>query len=179
MDQATDHQQPWLTLTEAAAASGRHIDALRALVRRRRIVARKGNQGQWLVQLPESAPGSDSGSDSGGLATALGTDSGRTAAAPGSDSGMPWAVAELEADLAEARAAQASAEAMVAELRRALEHERTQHQTERHAHLEAATRAAIAEGRAQSYLESLQDLATRLDRAEARLAMSWWRRMFG
>jgi hypothetical protein len=41
----------WLTLSQAAAQSGRHIGALRSLVRRERIPARKSNRGQWLVQL--------------------------------------------------------------------------------------------------------------------------------
>ena len=45
--------RPWLTLSQAAAQSGRHIGALRSMVRRERIPARKGNRGQWLVQLPD------------------------------------------------------------------------------------------------------------------------------
>jgi hypothetical protein len=43
---------PWMTLSEAADQTGRHIDALRSLVRRKRLPARKGNGGQWLVQIP-------------------------------------------------------------------------------------------------------------------------------
>jgi hypothetical protein len=43
---------PWISLSEAAERTGRHIDALRSLVRRKRIPARKENGGQWLVQLP-------------------------------------------------------------------------------------------------------------------------------
>ena len=49
-DDVTD--RPWLTLSQAAAQSGRHIGALRSMVRRERIPARKGNRNQWLVQLP-------------------------------------------------------------------------------------------------------------------------------
>ena len=45
--------RPWLTLSQASAQSGRHIGALRSMVRRERIPARKGNRGQWLVQLPD------------------------------------------------------------------------------------------------------------------------------
>jgi hypothetical protein len=41
-----------MTLSEAADQTGRHIDALRSLVRRKRLPARKGNGGQWLVQIP-------------------------------------------------------------------------------------------------------------------------------
>jgi hypothetical protein len=47
--------QPWLSLSEAATRSGRHVGALRSLARRGRIPARKGNGGQWLVQLPQEA----------------------------------------------------------------------------------------------------------------------------
>jgi hypothetical protein len=54
MDQLSDAgDRPWLTLSEAAERSGRHIGALRSLVRRKRIPARKGNAGAWLVQLPD------------------------------------------------------------------------------------------------------------------------------
>jgi hypothetical protein len=45
--------ESWLTLHQASAQSGRHIGALRSLVRRSRIPARKSNRGQWLVQLPD------------------------------------------------------------------------------------------------------------------------------
>ena len=47
-----DDAAPWMTLSEAAERTGRHIDAVRSLVRRKRLPARKGNGGQWLVQLP-------------------------------------------------------------------------------------------------------------------------------
>jgi hypothetical protein len=47
-----DAAAPWLTLSEAAERTGRHIDALRSLVRRKRLPAKKGNAGQCLVQLP-------------------------------------------------------------------------------------------------------------------------------
>src|SRR3712207_2309724 len=47
-----DDTAPWMTLSEAADCTGRHIDALRSLVRRKRLPARKGNGGQWLVQIP-------------------------------------------------------------------------------------------------------------------------------
>jgi hypothetical protein len=59
--------RPWLTLSEAARHSGRHIGALRSLVRRRRIPARKGNHGQWLVQLPD-VPMADPGAANGSAA---------------------------------------------------------------------------------------------------------------
>jgi hypothetical protein len=39
---------PWLSLTEASQRTGRHVNALRSMVRRDRIESRKGNHGQWL-----------------------------------------------------------------------------------------------------------------------------------
>jgi hypothetical protein len=60
--------RPWLTLSEAAMRSGRHIGALRSLARRGRIPARKGDGGQWLVQLAGHElpkPGLATGSSSG------------------------------------------------------------------------------------------------------------------
>jgi hypothetical protein len=44
---------PWLTISEAAERAGKKIDAMRALVRRGRMPRKKGNRGEWLVQLPE------------------------------------------------------------------------------------------------------------------------------
>src|SRR3954471_14019991 len=40
-------------------------------------------------------------------------------------------------------------------------------------------RAAKAEGEATTLRDALADLSGRLDRAEARLAMPWWRRLIG
>ena len=61
MAEAPDEATPWVTLSEAASLTGRHIDAVRSLVRRRKLPARKGNNGQWLVQVPASAPQSSVG----------------------------------------------------------------------------------------------------------------------
>jgi hypothetical protein len=57
-------EAPWLTLAEAAERTGRHIDALRTMVRRGKLERRKGNSGQWLVRLPtEGLPRSDGSGD--------------------------------------------------------------------------------------------------------------------
>jgi hypothetical protein len=57
-------EPPWLTLAEASARPGRHIDALRTMVRRGKLERRKGNAGQWLVQLPpDGLARSDRGDD--------------------------------------------------------------------------------------------------------------------
>jgi hypothetical protein len=73
---------PWLSLTEAAQRTGRHVNALRSMVRRGRIESRKGNAGQWLVRLPAELP-ADPGPADG----------------PADD----WTVAALNAEVAELR----------------------------------------------------------------------------
>jgi hypothetical protein len=50
----TGDDGPWLTISEAAERTGKKIDAMRALVRRGRLPRKKGNRGEWLVQLPET-----------------------------------------------------------------------------------------------------------------------------
>jgi hypothetical protein len=45
--------------------------------------------------------------------------------------------------------------------------------------LRLTERAARAEGEALALRDALADLARRLDRAEERLAMPWWRRLLG
>src|SRR4051795_1345114 len=43
---------PLMTLSEAAAATGRQPESIRTLIRRGKIQARKGNDGRWLVEVP-------------------------------------------------------------------------------------------------------------------------------
>src|SRR5215217_5279593 len=99
-------ERPWLTLTEAASRTSRHIDAIRAMARRGKLERRKGNAGQWLVRLPESMPQSSAraaqGVDSG---NALGT----LSAGMGGDSAMAEALSELREELADLRVALAEA----------------------------------------------------------------------
>src|SRR3954471_10339291 len=90
--QSHEAERPWLTLSEAAARSGRHIDALRAMALRGKLERRRGNAGQWLVRLPESLPQDDSGN------------------AHANDSGLAEVVAELREEAAELRVALARAE---------------------------------------------------------------------
>src|SRR3982751_6495497 len=49
---STADELPWLTISEAAERTGRKLDAMRALVRRGRLPRKKGNRGEWLVQIP-------------------------------------------------------------------------------------------------------------------------------
>jgi K+-transporting ATPase c subunit len=52
MAESETGEEPWLSLAEAGRRTGRHPDALRAMIRRGRLTGRKGNAGQWLVQVP-------------------------------------------------------------------------------------------------------------------------------
>src|SRR4051794_34213791 len=97
--QSHEAEGPWLTLSEAAARSGRHIDALRAMTRRGKLERRRGklerrrgNRGEWLVRLPESMPQDDSGN------------------AHADASGLTEMVAELREEVTELRVALARAE---------------------------------------------------------------------
>src|SRR3954454_7380295 len=90
--QSHEAEGPWLTLSEAAARSGRHIDALRAMTRRGKLERRRGNRGEWLVRLPESMPQDDSGN------------------AHADASGLTEVVAELREEVTELRVALARAE---------------------------------------------------------------------
>src|SRR3954466_6714856 len=47
---------PYLTLAEAAAATGRHPEALRGKARRGSIPAIRGNDGTWRIQVPIDRP---------------------------------------------------------------------------------------------------------------------------
>src|SRR3954453_4722040 len=47
---------PLVTLAEAAAAMGRPKEALRAMIRRGRLEAIRGNDGRFLVRLPSDIP---------------------------------------------------------------------------------------------------------------------------
>jgi hypothetical protein len=44
--------EPLLTLTEASIVTGRPPEAIRTMIRRRKLAARKGNDGKWLVEIP-------------------------------------------------------------------------------------------------------------------------------
>jgi hypothetical protein len=142
-------ERPWLTLTEAAALSGRHIDALRAMARRGRIDRRKNNAGQWVVRLPESWP-------QAGVADALGNLSGANSADPsgiaqGDASGAADALAELREEVAELRVALARAEAKAEAITAVAKSE-----------VEAAKRVAAAEVEAmREQLETGSRRATR------------------
>jgi crotonobetainyl-CoA:carnitine CoA-transferase CaiB-like acyl-CoA transferase len=83
-------EPPWLTMSEAAAQSGLHRDAIRSRARRGLIPSKRGNRGQWLVQLTAAA-----------MATSD----------QGDDHDLAMVVADLQAEVTELREALARAEA--------------------------------------------------------------------
>jgi hypothetical protein len=85
----SDSEAPWLPLSEAAQRLGRHPDGIRSMIRRGRVNGRKGNAGQWLVQVSTES------------------DSVRN----GHDSDVTESLADLREELTEARVAAARAEA--------------------------------------------------------------------
>ena len=102
-----------MTVSEAASRSGRHVDAIRSLVRRRRLPARKNNSGQWLVQLPaEDQPGAardratDAAGDAGiGELLAEVTELREALAEARAEAKAAHDIAEARVDAAKARAA--------------------------------------------------------------------------
>src|SRR5215212_3876588 len=98
-----DDSAPWLTLREAAERSGKQLDAMRALARRGRLPRRKGNRGEWLVQLPEAM---SQGVQGNGLDTASDD-------ALGADLDTSAELAKLRDQVTELRVSLARAEAKV------------------------------------------------------------------
>ena len=147
-----------VTVAEASRILGKSPDAVRGLVRRGTLTATRGNDGRPRVLLPQS------------LATvATVADDGRETVAPTNSTSRDGLVSELRDRLAQA---ETKAAERIAEL------EATTGQ--RAAELLAMTaRAASAESEARVLRDALADLASRLDRAEARLALPWWRRLLG
>jgi hypothetical protein len=151
-------QGVWLPLAEAAERSGYHKEALRARAKRGGLQIRRNNLGHMLVLMPPEMLN--------GAQVSAQLSNGHDAQA---------------AQVSNAHPAQADRE-LVDELRNRVAVLEERLEAERRAHLEARDRAATAEATSAAYLQSLQDLATRLDVAHAELALarrSWWRRLFG
>ena len=90
MAESETGQEPWVSLAEAARRLGRNPDGLRAAIRRGTLKARKGNGGQWLVQVPAGVPTESDSAD---------------------DRDAAGQLAALREELAESRVAAARAEA--------------------------------------------------------------------
>src|SRR3954469_22663216 len=117
----------WLTVSEAAARTGLHIDRLRSMIRRGKLEKRRGNRGEWLVLVPaEMMTGSDlvGGSAAGAADHANGSAEGDLDRVDGSVmSKLTDALTELAAlehELGAALTRSAVAEAEAATLRDAL-----------------------------------------------------------
>jgi hypothetical protein len=150
-----DAQGIWLPLAEAAERSGCHKEALRARAKRGGFPIRRNNLGHMLVLMPPELLN--------GAQVSAQVSNGHGAQA---------------AQVSNAQPAQADRE-LVDELRGRIVVLEGQLERERTSHLEARDRAAHAEGEVLPLREALADLSARLDRAEALLALPWWRRMFG
>jgi hypothetical protein len=108
-------ERPLMTLREAAAATGRPPEAIRAMIRRGRLLARKNNAGRFLIDLPPDLIRPDPAPAAAG-----------TAAADGRLAGLEVAVEEWRAAAEEARleAAVAAAENRLLREERARDQER-------------------------------------------------------
>ena len=132
--QPTDQPTPsWLTLAQAAIATGRPAEALRAMARRGRLPTMKGNDGRMLVQLTselevgrqpaaadlaagqrvgqESAVAGQTADLAGRQPAAADPAAGQMAELETKVAGLEEIVAELRDEVLEARVAQARAEA--------------------------------------------------------------------
>jgi hypothetical protein len=112
------HVEPMVSLVEASAMTGRPAEAIRAMIRRGKLKALKGNDGRTLVAVPaeliqppgQPARGRVNGQN-GHLASQVEADHGRVAA-------LNEAMEEWRAAAEEARLAAAVAEARLAEAER-------------------------------------------------------------
>jgi hypothetical protein len=142
----------WLPLPEAAARIGKTTDAVRSMVRRDKLRARKANDGGVLVGVPTV---SDQSGD--GLSTAVDQTAGG------------HATAELREELTEARV-------MIARLEERLEAVRA----EAHAQVEAARAVAMADvATAKAETEAALRHIALLDDLLAEARRPWWRRLLG
>jgi hypothetical protein len=150
--------EPLVSLADASAMTGRPAEAIRAMVRRGKLKALKGNDGRTLVAIPAELirpPGQPSTSRANGQdgrpASREEADDGRVAA-------LNEAVEEWRSAAEEARLAAAVAESRLAEAERA-------HVAE----VAAATAKVEAAERLIVELRKLLDDARR----------PWWRRLLG
>ena len=152
-------EQPWLSLTEAAAVSGLAREAIRARVRRGLITARKGNRGELMVQLPA------------GLVAEVGQ---------GEAAAMAGLVADLTAEVAELRQALARATAEVDAAKAVATAGVDTAKAVAEARIEAARDAAAARvSAAKVEVAALRELADRLTAELAEARRPWWRRWIG
>jgi hypothetical protein len=152
MAQGEGEQSSWLTLSEAAARSGLHKEALRARAKRGHLPCQRGNLGQLLVQLP---------------AELLTPAQGKAQAAEGA--AQPTAQAPAHPAQGDALAlAQAHVEQLVELL-----HERELELAE------LAARVEAAEGIAQAQVTAMRELVDELKAQLKEARRPWWQKLLG
>jgi hypothetical protein len=107
--------EPMMSLADASAATGRPAEAIRAMIRRGRLKAMKGNDGRTLVAIPAALfqpPGQPQRGRANGHASHLAS---RNDGADGRVAGLQEAVEEWRAAAEESRLAAAVAEAKLEE----------------------------------------------------------------
>jgi hypothetical protein len=146
--------EPLMSLAEAAAATGRKPEAIRAMVRSGRLQARRGNDGKLLIAIPahmRQPSGSQAEADLS-RAASLEADVER------------WRAAAEEARLEAAKAAvEARLEAAVAAAENRLLREELSRERERNGRLEG----------------ELRELVERLERDLMEARRPWWARLVG
>ncbi|MFL5338324.1 MAG: hypothetical protein ACJ8H8_35440 [Geminicoccaceae bacterium] len=154
---------PLMTLSEAAAATGRQPESIRTLIRRGKIEARKGNDGRWLVEVPAEMWRQAGDRSAAPAITAHDRPVGKLLA--GGDRPVDRSVEYLSARVAELEAAEAEAKLDA-------EHWR-----------ERAEQDGLARARVEGKLEAAErahavETAT-LRELIAEMRRPWWRRWVG
>lgn len=146
----------WLPLAEAAARLGKTTDAVRSMIRRDKLVTRKGNDGSVLVGVPPTA--------GDGQATA------DDQAADGQEmAALRSTVEELRAEIMELRERLARADVEVDKARSVAE-----------ARIEAVRAVAVADvATARAELEAKEQIIAELRAMLAEARKPWWRRWLG
>ena len=153
-DDPVDQQGEAVAVPVAARRLGKSADAIRSAIRRGKLSAQKGNDGDWLVFLPPVTPVVDDG--------------------------RQQELDSLHAELEQARRQSADRQATVDELRERIRYLEASAEHAVDQMLKVTNRAARAEGEASALRDALADLSRRLDVATAELADArrpWWRRL--
>jgi hypothetical protein len=150
---AATEERPWLSLVEAAAATGWHPERLRSLARRGTIQSQRGNKG-LLVQLPDDLVATDRSTEiaAGREADSHPETAGRDQADRLADRAL---IDTLREEVSELRVALARAEERAAN-------------AEKRAEVEIAAERRVA----QAEVAAKDALITELRRP-------WWRRLIG
>lgn len=155
-DDPVDQQVEAVAVPVAASRLGKSPDAIRSAIRRGKLSARKGNDGDWLVFLPT--------------------------AVPVADDSLQQELDRLRVELEQSLRQSADRQATVDELRERVRYLEASAEHGAALLLKSTERAARAEGETMALRDALADLARRLDVATSELAEArrpWWRRLIG